>query len=254
MMLDTTRPPTKPMNSLNRVYHLNPWAIDTLKLIALFAMLLDHTNTVLGLKIEALRIIGRMAFPLFGLIWAHNWVMNEGKPRRQESTNRMWAWAIIAQPFYYYALAPHGWRLYDANILFCFAAASQSIVWLKNRNIFLAPLAALLLLTTVYLTEAGEYGVYGMVFLLACYIFYTLRGKKAVLLANVALMTFCAYQLNSGSATRATAGALLPLLAMGVTLLISGLGAKRYLPPKIFYYAYAGQFAALGLLATWLSQ
>ncbi|MDX9668633.1 TraX family protein [Pseudomonas sp. P5_152] len=238
------------MGFSNRVYQLNPWAIDTLKLIALFAMLIDHTNTILSLHHDYLRIIGRTAFPLFGLIWAHNWVMNEHKPNRQKAVNRMWIWSLITQPFYVYALADKGWTWHDANILFCFATASQVAIWLRSPVVLMTPLAAILVLITITLTEAREYGAWGMLFLLACYTFYSLKGNKAILITTGTLVLCCAYSLNFQRPTFALASAFLPLISMFLVLLFSVLVSRRYLPSQLFYYAYAGHLVVLTLIAT----
>jgi type-F conjugative transfer system pilin acetylase TraX len=238
----------RPMNFTDRVYRLTPWAIDTLKLVALVAMLIDHTNTIFSLQRDYLQVIGRVAFPLFALIWAHNWVMNEHKTNRQTSVNRMWVWAIITQPFYYYAHIQNGWTWHDANILFCFATASQTLLWVNSRNALLTPLAIVLIFATAYCTQAREYGVVGMAFLFACFVFYSLRGKVIVLLVHTALLAYGAYFLNSRLVSLAVAGAVLPWMIMAIVLCLPGRGTKRYLPAQTFYYAYAGHlvvFAAI---------
>jgi hypothetical protein len=63
-----------PANSFSyrdSVLALSPCGIDILKLLALMAMLLDHFNTLFMKTPEPLLYgIGRMAFPLFTLLWA----------------------------------------------------------------------------------------------------------------------------------------------------------------------------------------
>jgi hypothetical protein len=57
----------------NALRQLSPGALDTIKLIALLSMLTDHINTLLLPQMNpCLYAIGRMAFPLFALIWALN--------------------------------------------------------------------------------------------------------------------------------------------------------------------------------------
>ncbi|WP_325938995.1 TraX family protein [Kluyvera cryocrescens] len=55
------------------ILQLSPRSLDTIKLVAFLAMLLDHFNTLfLSPARPEMYAIGRMAFPLFCLVWAIN--------------------------------------------------------------------------------------------------------------------------------------------------------------------------------------
>ncbi|MNN11227.1 hypothetical protein HVX06_22130 (plasmid) [Enterobacter sp. RHB15-C17] len=94
---------------------LNPAALDAAKIVALLSMLVDHTNTLFLAKPEPLLYaLGRMAFPLFTLIWAMNVFSNPA--RLQPRANRLWGWACLTQPAFILAFHHHiPW--YALNIL-----------------------------------------------------------------------------------------------------------------------------------------
>ncbi|MXG37373.1 conjugal transfer protein TraX, partial [Escherichia coli] len=85
---------------------LSPAALDMVKLLALLAMLIDHINTVFMTPAQpVMYALGRMAFPLFTLIWAMN--VRRAPERLQVRANRLWIWAIITQPVFSLVFAGH---------------------------------------------------------------------------------------------------------------------------------------------------
>jgi hypothetical protein len=60
-------------HNLQKTGQPSPAAMDMIKLVALLAMLIDHINTLfLTPAWPVMYALGRMAFPLFTLIWAMN--------------------------------------------------------------------------------------------------------------------------------------------------------------------------------------
>ncbi|EDN6661291.1 hypothetical protein GRF91_004688 [Salmonella enterica] len=84
---------------------LNPLQCDMLKLVAFVAMVLDHVNTASGLNIPLLQAVGRLAFPLFALVWGCNVVR---RPVTQAGLNRLWLMALLAQPGFWLAFRDIG--------------------------------------------------------------------------------------------------------------------------------------------------
>lgn len=123
-----------------------------LKLIALMAMCLDHLNTVLGWRSVELWMIGRMAFPLFALVWGYNLAR---RPVSQASLNRLWLWAILAQPAYWWALKGQGGTFFDLNILFAFAVAGQWVYGAQSHRARSALLGACVFLGIIHELRFG---------------------------------------------------------------------------------------------------
>jgi len=77
----------------------------TLKLIALAAMILDHMSVAMPETFDfGYRVIGRLAFPLFVFLVAEGFAHTKS---RMKFLTRLFAFAIISQPFF-------GWALHGA--------------------------------------------------------------------------------------------------------------------------------------------
>lgn len=106
---------------------LSPGILDSIKLLAFLTMLLDHFSTIfLSQARPELYAVGRMALPLFILVWAINVLRKPEKP--QQNANRLWLWAIATQPLFALAFRDvHPW--YALNILFVFAGVTQLLAF-----------------------------------------------------------------------------------------------------------------------------
>jgi hypothetical protein len=164
-----------------------------LKLIAIVTMLVDHVGAALLPQYRELRVVGRIAFPIFaycltvGSIYTHSM----GK-----YLLRMLIMALISQPIYVLALH-HTSAAMDA-ISFAANPASAAIRWfalsMKTPNILFSLLAGLLLIFTV---KERKYILAALVFALIWYtqgyLNYGLNGILLMLLFYV----FCDQPLTS---------------------------------------------------------
>ena len=98
-----------------------------LKVIALLLMLVDHTAIILFRNMEEMRLIGRMAFPLYA------WCLVVGSVK----TKNIWRYALrllllgaASQPLYMMALS-HGWA--DLNILFALFLGVMAIAGIRAK-------------------------------------------------------------------------------------------------------------------------
>ena len=80
-----------------------------LKLIAMLCMLCDHTGKMFFGKYQLMRVIGRLAFPLFAYCIAVGCVYSKN---RLKYLTRIMAVGLISQPFYAIALAHTTPRMY----------------------------------------------------------------------------------------------------------------------------------------------
>lgn len=75
-------------------------AIEALKWLALVAMVIDHVNVyLLDDAFPALYAIGRVAFPVFGLVLAYNIAHAGGREAARRALPRLAIAGILAQPF-----------------------------------------------------------------------------------------------------------------------------------------------------------
>ena len=170
---------------------LSPAALDWVKVLALLAMFVDHINTLFINPLSPLMYaLGRMAFPLFTLIWAMN---VHGSPGRlQHRANRLWIWALITQPAFMLAFR-HQLPGYALNILFVFAGVTQLLA-LQYRHGRKGMLAGYLILALmIWPLEPASYGLAGITLAISM---ATLSGSgmpgvKRMAVAGVVLSLIC---------------------------------------------------------------
>lgn len=173
-----------------------------LKVLALILMLTDHLGASILTGIPELRIIGRMAFPLYA------WCLVVGSVKTSSPVRygtRLLGLALLSQPLYMMALN-HTWA--DMNILFTLLIALIAIQGIRARwmgSQFWAP--ALCYLAMGFLKV--DYGWKGVTFII---LLYLARESRSGLCA-----TFLAYSLfwgASSSAVRSIFGVALPFASI----------------------------------------
>ena len=236
---------------------LSPAALDMIKVLALVAMFTDHVNTLLLTPPEPLMYaLGRMAFPLFTLIWAMN--VQRTPERLQKRANRLWIWAVITQPVFSLALWHHQpwWAL---NILFVFAGVTQLLA-LQYRHGRKGMLAGyLLLVLMIWPLHPASYGLAGITLAISM---ATVSGSDTPEVKRLAAITavlslICLNGLShlldvpAETLLLATLPTLVfPLAVVSFCRRICPEGSKRFMPRNFFYYAYAGHLGIIGLVQT----
>lgn len=144
-----------------------------LKIIALVFMIIDHVGVAFFPRVTELRILGRIAMPLYA------WCLVVGS----EYTHNGWKYALrllvlglISQPFYVMALT-HSWT--DLNILFLFFLGVLAIEGIKQKrwgSHIWAPALGIVLLQLLKV----DYGLNGFLFIL---LLYAVRGSRGAIAA-----------------------------------------------------------------------
>ena len=155
-----------------------------LKIVALLCMLTDHLGAAMFQGYAELRVIGRIALPLYA------WCLVVGCVKTKDPLRyalRMLLLAAVSQPLYMMALN-HTWT--DLNILFLLTLGVIAITGIRRKFLLSqiwAPALCFLALGFVKI----DYGWRGLMFIL---LLYFARGTKGGLVA-----TFIAYALFWGS-------------------------------------------------------
>lgn len=174
-----------------------------LKALALILMTVDHLGASLFPSFMELRIIGRMAFPLYA------WCMVVGSVKTSSPLRyglRLLTMAVVSQPLYMMALN-HTWA--DMNILFTLLIALIAIQGIRlNRygSAFWAPALCFFALSFMKV----DYGWKGVAFII---VLYLARESRSGLCA-----AFLAYSLFWGSTSSVVRSFL------GIDLAFSKLG------------------------------
>lgn len=239
---------------MHRWLAISPGAADRLKLTALAAMLADHVNTLLLTHPRPeLYALGRLAFPLFVLIWARNVML---RPERlQIRANRMWLWAVVTQPAFSLAFREHDpW--YALNILFVFAGATQLLAWHHRYRLAGMTGGVLLLALMTWPLSVASYGLPGLVLALSLAIFLhhtSFRHRlTAGVVAFIALVALNSQHFLDIPVTVAVLAilptVLLPAAAVSMATSPAAGTENRFMPASFFYLAYAGHLLIIGLV------
>jgi len=192
-------------NTLSSKEELIAGNLDTsfLKILALIFMLIDHLGAAIFTDIPELRVVGRMAFPLYA------WCLVVGSIKTSSPARygiRLLLMAVISQPIYMMALN-HTWS--EMNILFTLLISLIAIQgiranWMGSQ--FWVP--AICYIACGFLKV--DYGWKGITFIL---LLYLARQNRAGLCA-----TYLAYALfwgTTSSVVRSFLGIILPFESMG---------------------------------------
>lgn len=172
------------------VLPIHPLQIDVLKLIACICMLIDHINTCLYDRASVWAwLIGRLAFPLFGLTF----VLTLKAHKATATAKRLFNWAICTQPVYALAFANAGFSPWWAgNILFSFAAVAYFVALSQAPSPANAAKGLAVFAFASIIQAPSSFGAAGLIFLLALYQSVHAVSKVAVISAIVAGWGFVA--------------------------------------------------------------
>ncbi len=171
-----------------------------LKILALFFMLIDHVGARILTGVTELRIIGRMAFPLYA------WCLVVGSVKTRNPWKyalRLLLLAVISQPLYMLGLQ-HTWR--ELNILFTLTIGLLAIIGIREKfcfSQFWAPALCYLLLGYLQV----DYGWKGLTFILVLYLARESRGGMIA-----AFLAYAMFWGTSSASVRTLFGWRLPFL------------------------------------------
>lgn len=157
-----------------------------LKLLALVFMLIDHIGAKVLTGVPELRIIGRMAFPLYAWCLVVGSVKTKDYPRY---ILRMFLMAVVSQPLYMMGLQ-HSWQ--ELNILFTLTIGLIAIYGIQQK-FFLSQIWAPILCYVLLGFIQVDYGWKGLTFILVLYLAKENR--------NGLIAAFLAYALFWGTSS-----------------------------------------------------
>lgn len=198
---------------------------DMLKLIALISMVIDHIGLFFFPKVIFLRILGRLAFPIF----AHGIVFG------YENTGNIKKYAVRLAIFGMISQVPY--TLYigkGLNIFFTLLIGLICIYLIENNKILL--LLGMIGLSLILPLDYGLYGIFSII------IFYILRDKKYILAAAQILLCFLFSLFTFKSLLQMYS--LLSLL-----IIFNDFNLKINLNKYFFYVFYPTHIFILGILS-----
>ena len=205
----------------------------TLKILALVTMAIDHTGATLFPQAWPLRLIGRLAFPIYCFLLAEGFFYTSS---RRRYFFRLALWGVLSEPCFDLAFYGSLWNFSHQNV-FWTLLAGLGAMWvleaLKDKPLMGIGTAACIALAAEFLHT--DYGAFGVLVIL---IFYGLRGQKEASLTVFALV-------NSGYGILQSFTQLAAIFACVPLWFYNGQRGPRL--PKLLFYG----FYPLHLLALW---
>ncbi len=199
---------------------------DTLKLIALVTMLIDHVGYLLYPQYFFLRIIGRLSFPIFAFLIA---VGATRTRNRLAYGGRLFTIGLISQIPYNFFTHNLWYSFKDPNIFFTLLTGLLMIHFIEKKNI----LPAMLILLVIMPLNLS-YGYYGVFLILG--FFYT--QTKPLGAFTLMLLLSIQYYLQTHVVVQSYAMASLGLIFSNPKLGVS-------IPKWLAYWFYPVHLCAL---------
>lgn len=200
---------------------------DFLKFIAMFTMLIDHIGYLFFPTQIWLRVIGRIAFPIFAFLIARGYRFTSDK---KKYAIRLLIFGFISQVPYHF-FAPGKW-----NIMFTLLIGLILIEIYNSKYKY----TCIPLLFIGYFFPVS-YGVYGLAMILIFHVTYGNDNKTL----NAYILLTIAYYLQSQNSIQA-----LSFLALVPILLDPKTSIK--VPRMVGYWFYPGHIAALLLIQKYI--
>jgi hypothetical protein len=227
-------------------------SLDTLKLLAMVFMVLDHINTVcLGETAPWMFYVGRGAFPLFAFAMACHLYRQTPLDRYVQ---RLVVFALISQLVYVLAFDE-----VVLNILFTLALAAMVAPWLVAQTPWHRHVLFALALSSVFIEDAIDLDLLGIV-LPAAFV-SAMKGQRFSLLWIWIILIFLNLEIGDVAGLERVGlvlneSSLDPLLTISSTIVLPWvsyafcrhLSGERFLPRYTLYWFYPGH---LLLLVIW---
>ncbi len=203
-----------------------------LKIIAVLTMIIDHVGAFLVGNNVIMRLIGRLAFPIFAFFIAEGWRYTKS---RKKYVLTLLVFALISQIPY---VLLHNW--WNFNILFTFLISILCIYLIEGYNLNPTLNMVWLVVTGLFLVLSQMFGVvdYGLLGVLLVVAFYFIKDQKVRLAIGAAIL--CVMSLRdfaiSGYVLRGFTQ-FVSLISIGLLAFYNGEKGKTNLK-WLFYITY----------------
>lgn len=222
-----------------------------LHLIAMLSMFIDHAAIILFDNQEIMRMMGRIAFPIFAFL------LVEGFKKTKSRKNyflRLLMLAVISEPIFDYALTGKFVYWFHQNTIFTFIIAFGFMLYIeKNRKNLFKVALALAATPVVGFVTLIDYFYVGITTVMVFYMFD--KRTKTHLVGQIISMTIIAFAISGNplyefsNASFVIPDEILSIFSLAFIWLYKGV--QGYHKPwfRNFCYAfYPGHFALLILI------
>ena len=200
----------------------------TLKMIAAVTMLIDHTGYIFFPQYVFLRIIGRIAFPIFAFLIVEGFMHTRDV---KKYIYRMIAFALITEiPFDFAFYGTVNWGHQNVLITFTLALLALYIDRQYSRKVGIAAAFGLALLAEFI---GSDYGMFGVIVVMMFYWNYDRFYNKLIFGTATLTLLVSSYQIFD----------VMAMIPIGLYNGKKGIGVKYF-----FYVFYPGHLLILGMI------
>jgi len=200
----------------------------TLKMIAAVTMLIDHTGYIFFPQYVFLRIIGRIAFPIFAFLIVEGFMHTRNV---KKYIYRMIAFALITEiPFDFAFYGTVNWGHQNVLITFTLALLALYIDRQYSRKVGIAAAFGLALLAEFI---GSDYGMFGVIVVMMFYWNYDRFYNKLIFGTATLTLLVSSYQIFD----------VMAMIPIGLYNGKKGIGVKYF-----FYVFYPGHLLILGMI------
>lgn len=204
----------------------------TLKCIAMVSMLIDHMGAILFPQFLWMRIVGRLAFPIYCFLLVEGAVHTSDIRKYQK---RLLVFALLSEIPFDMTFNGSFLELLRQNVFFTLLIGLIAIEFLERNREIWYNVATVILACTAAQVLGTDYGGAGVIFIVCFYKLYPYRlGKQVAFVAENALLFLGGIQIYAGIAA-------LPML------LYNGKPGRNI--KYFFYIFYPGHLLILFALA-----
>lgn len=214
------------MESIKKILSSPKKRSETLKIIAIISMVVDHIGFGFFPAVPIFRIIGRIAMPVFAFGIAEGYRHTSDL---KKYITRLFIFGLVAQiPFMLFVSQS------EFNILFSFVFSLYFIYFIDKKNYAWAGLVFVLSAIIPI-----EYGVYGI---LTSFIFYRFRGQDIKILLSQSALLLVNFVFSLVFVQ------LFALLGILAALYFPKERFKMHLPKQFFYWFYPAHLLILFII------
>lgn len=153
--------------------------IEILKWIGIVAMTFDHIGILLLAEHDIFRMIGRLAFPIFGFVLIYNFIYHTKNKARY--IKRLGLFSLLFEPIHFLVFKHHyaGLNIFliytlALSLLYLFELIQEDRVMKRDKGIFFI----IYLILSIYISQYTEYNISG--FLLIISFYFSIKDRRYI--------------------------------------------------------------------------
>ena len=170
-------------------------SIEILKWVGIVAMTFDHIGILLFPKYDIFRMIGRLAFPIFGFVLIYNFIYHT--KNKVKYIKRLALFSFLFEPIHFFVFKHHyaGMNIFliytlALSLLYLFELLQEDRLISTDKKVFFI----IYLVLSIYIAQYTEYSISG--FLLIISFYFSIKDRRYLFITILLLILLNAPSLK----------------------------------------------------------